>query len=112
MYVVGPLAIREFRFEHKGQSTIGHSHQFDHATECVTGALLVERTLMVRNEDGTFKEVMAQARMRPGDRPINIEKGVHHKLTAEADGTMYRCIYPHREIDGSLVEHFTGWGYD
>jgi quercetin dioxygenase-like cupin family protein len=106
---LGNIFVRGMHFDDKVRVVNGHKHTFDHVTYCILGKVLVERDFPIKNEDGTFSAYHAEKELGPGDY-ILIQAGVEHKITALTDGALCHCIYAHREPQGEIVQHFTGWG--
>lgn len=102
----GNVFIREGRLD-KDSFVAGHAHAFDHVTYIPCGAVLFERL-----KDGV---VEASVEKRAGEKNwILIKAGTEHRLTGLEDGTVYHCIYAHRNPQGEVVQDYDGWtpGYE
>ena len=95
--IVGPLAIRRFHAPNACQAHVGHEHNYDHDTFVLQGRI------KVLYGDGTESREVG-----PLDGPILIKAGVRHTVKALVDDTHFICVYPHRDFDGQVVEHYVG----
>lgn len=89
VYIDGPVACREFVLAHTCQENAGHKHAYDHVTVVNAGAVLV----YVRGhaaDPWTFRD-----RYERGEF-FTVNAGVEHRIKADADGTVYTCIFCHR----------------
>ena len=103
-YVSGNIFLREMAFEKAGDVVDGHTHNFDHTTYVVRGALQIESL----NDDGSVKQT-AIKRATDGKNWVLIKAGVKHRLTALDDRSMGHCIYAHRTPQGEIVQAYDGW---
>lgn len=98
--VIGPLAFRSNTLS-EGQIVEGHYHVYDHVTLCRKGSIRVEWM-----EKGALKSRILDSQHL--EAWINIPKDVRHTLVGLEDGSIYDCIYPHRDEYGEIVTHYTG----
>lgn len=99
--VIGPIKIRPSGVLAKGQGVFGDLHAFDHATILIKGSVHVKAKL----PDGSVREHDFVA---PDE--FVIYKDVEHEITALEDGTVWYCVYPHRDpTTKEVVERFNGW---
>ena len=104
--ILGNIFIREGVLK-KGESTIGHSHIFDHVTYVPQGKILIEK-LEIR-PTGEFDKTIdylttSSIELEAGvGNYFLIEKDIHHRLTALED-SIYHCIYSLRNENGDVVE--------
>jgi hypothetical protein len=84
----------------KGVASPGHTHNFDHTTIVFKGAVHVSATL----PNGTVIE-------RDFYAPTHflVRRDVLHEITALEDGTVYWCVYSHRNPQGDVVQEWDGW---
>ena len=87
---VGNVFTRMMVFANKGDTEIGHTHNFDHATLVAHGAVLVR---------AKGKETVFEA-----PSLIWIAKDVQHELVALQDGTVCACIHGLRDKYGDIVD--------
>lgn len=102
-WVSGNIFIRPNAGMTKGSVIDGHAHNFDHTSFVVNGAVNVKATLL----DGT--KIEGNFGNGYPLRHFLVLAGVEHQITALEDGTDFYCIYSHREPQGAVVEHQTGW---
>lgn len=93
----------------KGDIVVGHQHNFDHPTICLSGSLRLDAINPTKiNAQGVVLEfdlLSSIALNSKDDVPFNlVPKGVWHMLTALEDGTRYACAYPHRFEQACTVE--------
>lgn len=101
--VSGNIFIRPMAFKKAGDVVEGHTHNFDHTTYVVRGAVRVE---------GNGRSVEKKA--SDGHNWLLIRAGVSHQITALGDDTLCHCIYSHRNPQGEIVQEYDGWmrGYE
>lgn len=102
---LGNVFVRDSRsfgegFSKAGHVVHGHKHNFDHLTLCWGGRIHIKALL----PEGRTVETTVE----PGDYRL-IKAGVEHEITALDDGARFLCIYAHREPQGDVVQHYTGW---
>ena len=96
---LGNIFIRPNWLMHKGDKVNGHVHNFDHMTQCISGAIEIRR-----GDNGKITTLY------PGPQNYElIEAGVSHEITALEDNTHFQCIYAHRTPQGDVVQQHTGW---
>ena len=84
-----------------GEAVLGHTHNFDHTTVCLSGALEIVLLDVLRmgacGRPEETKEVERRT-IRAGDQIpwMLILKGRFHAITALEDGTRYGCFYSHQ----------------
>lgn len=103
-YVLGNVLAREMHFAKEGAVVEGHTHNFDHVTYIVRGALRIE-TLDAAGE--VAQSVVKRA--TDGRNFVLIKANVCHRLTALEDDCMGHCIYAHRTPQGDVVQEYDGW---
>lgn len=104
-FVCGVLRIRAFSFEKAGQKCEIHEHNFGHVVDCKRGTLIIR----LLNGDGTVqKEITKKAGTMLGSF-LSVPAKTLHQLEAGEDGTVYHCLFPHRNFDGEIVEEYDGW---
>lgn len=93
---VSNVYCRLMNFKKKGDTELGHYHDYDHGTLLATGKLKVE---MVddRNKLISVKEFEAPTF-------ILIKKDVRHIITALEDNTVASCIHALRVVTGDIVD--------
>lgn len=96
----GNIFIRPNVLEKAGDKVTGHKHNFDHTTIVFSGAIRVKAKLPSGAE--IEREFTAPAHCL-------IKAGVEHEITALQDGTLFWCVYSHRDPQGRVVERYTGW---
>lgn len=96
----GNVFIRANRLDRAGDGTEGHEHNFDHTTIIFQGAVRITARL-----PGGGRVV------REGAAPAHflIRAGVRHEIEATADGTVYWCVYSHRDHQGEVCQEYDGW---
>lgn len=99
--VCGNIFVRPNPLAKAGDRVDGHTHNFDHTTYVVKGAVHVRGVC----PDGRVIERDFSA----GDFCL-IKAEVIHTITALMDDTLFHCIYAHRTPQGDVVQEFTGWG--
>ena len=121
-YVSGNIFVREMAFEKAGDSHVGHSHNFDHTTYVVRGAIKIEQLQVVvpavldadgiettPAEFGVIRTIEKKASQ--GHNWVLILAKAYHRLTALEDNSMGHCIYSHRSAQGEVVQQWEGWDY-
>jgi len=103
-FVSGNIFMREMRFEKAGQVVNGHTHNFDHTTYVVKGALRIEQ---LGENDEVLRSV--EKRAADGQNWALIRKGVKHRITALEDYSLGHCIYAHRDPQGEVCQEYQGW---
>jgi len=99
-WISGNIFIRANVLEHVGDAVARHAHQFDHTTIVWEGAVHVAATL----PDGTRLE----REFRRGEHFL-VRAHVEHAITALEDGTVFWCVYAHRDPQGRVTQEYTGW---
>lgn len=99
-WVSGNIFIRETVFDQEGERADGHSHNFDHTTIIMAGAIHVKAKL----PNGDVKQ-----REFTSGQHFLVRADVHHEVTALAANTCYWCVFSHRDPQGEIVQQFTGW---
>lgn len=84
-----------------GEAVLGHAHNFDHTTVCLSGALeIVLLDVLEFDAVGRPAKTVDVERhiIRAGDKvPLMlILKGRWHAITALEDGSRYGCFYSHQ----------------
>lgn len=92
----GNIFIRPVKLKAKGDQIHGHTHNFDHTTIILQGAVRID------TNDGRSQVFTSPAHCL-------IKKDVRHEITALVDGVEFWCIYAHRTPQGEIVQEFTGW---
>jgi quercetin dioxygenase-like cupin family protein len=78
---------------------LGHAHKFDHTTIVFKGAIRVKAKL----PDGEIdRDFIAPAHCL-------IKAGIEHEITSLQDGTVFWCVYSHRNAQGDVTQVYTGW---
>lgn len=119
-YVSGNIFIREMEFPQRGDVVHGHTHNFDHTTYVVRGALQIESLREVKpavlDDSGQLVELAQYETIRTvvkrasdGHNWVLIRAGVCHRLTALEDRSMGHCIYSHRNGQSEIVQEYDGW---
>ena len=91
IYLDGPVGCREFVLAQKCHENAGHRHNYDHVTVVNEGAVLV----YVRGADAdpwTYRDRYAKGEF------FTVAAGVLHRIKADMDGTVYTCIFCHRDF--------------
>jgi hypothetical protein len=95
------ILIRPNSLPNVGDSCGGHSHNFDHTTLVLAGAVHV----VARFPDGRRVEADFKA---PAHFLVKAE--VAHDIVATQPDTLFWCVYAHRDPQGEVVQRSTGWG--
>lgn len=103
-YVSGNIFIREMEFPKAGDVVDGHTHNFDHTTYVIRGALLIEAL----DADGQVLRATTK-RASDGHNWVLIKADVCHRLTALEGNSMGHCIYSHRNGQAEIVQEYDGW---
>lgn len=97
---VGPVHPRRFHLAKTCHSSETHQHNYDHSTIVLRGRLL----LITSDPDGT--EVSRQE--YGWGEWFDMKAYQHHTLKALEDGTVYDCVFSHRDFDGQVSQRFVG----
>jgi quercetin dioxygenase-like cupin family protein len=99
-YASGNIFIRENPLPKIGDRTAGHTHNFDHTTFVIKGAVHV-------------KAICPDARVIERDfvagQYFLVKADVLHEIIATQDDTLFLCVYAHRTPQGDIVQEYTGW---
>jgi len=100
-WVSGNVYIRPQNLVEKGSKVDGHTHHFDHTTIIFKGSVHVRAVY----PDGRVRE-------RDFYAPSHflVLKEVEHEITALEDGTIFWCVYSHRNPQGDVILENSGWG--
>ena len=98
----GPIARRRHVLEKKCQESVGHEHNYDHATIVVCGGIKVS----IR--DTADGPVVSERDYLPGSDPIFIAAKRHHTIKALFDNTVYFCLFSHRDFGGMVSQEYMG----
>lgn len=109
-YISGNIYIRTTNAMKKDEVILGHRHNFDHTTVCLSGSLEVSLLKPTElNEEGNplAAEVDKTVTLHAGDEMpwFLVLKGRFHALRALEDGTRYGCFYSHRIPQALNIEH-------
>jgi len=104
--VFGNVVIRDHMLERTGDTHEGHTHNFDHMTAVVQGAVIVDWKRYAADgvtvvASGRSKEFIAPAR-------FVVRKDTHHEIKATRDLTRFWCVFALRDKDGEVSDHFDG----
>lgn len=92
----GPLRVR--RVFH---TTPLHDHAFDHTTFCVRGQITVR--IELPGDD-------AHERVLDVGDCVEVPANAFHAIVITPNsGAEAMCVFPHRNRDGEIIPHFTGW---
>jgi quercetin dioxygenase-like cupin family protein len=83
-----------------GSVTGGHEHNFDHTTYIVSGAVRIKR--IAPDGHSNVQDFSA------GEWTL-IRAQDHHEIVSLIDGTVFHCIYSHRNAQGEVVQTNEGW---
>lgn len=98
----GPVGRRRFVLEKTCEESVGHQHNYDHATIVVCGGIKVT----IRDtEDGP---IVSERDYFPGADPIFIAAKKFHTIKALADNTVYFCLFSHRDFSGIVSQEYMG----
>ncbi len=97
--ILGPVGVREFETQ-ICQAYQGHLHEHDHTTFVMRGAVQV----FYRREGEEERE----SRVYAAPARFAVLKGVYHRIVALEEGTVYWCVFSHRDLDGLIVEEYAG----
>lgn len=98
--VSGNIFIRPNPME-KGHSTGAHCHNFDHTTFVCVG-----RVRVIARKDG---QVHWEAEFDAPDYFL-VEADVEHEIIALEDGTVFWCLYSHRDVQtGEVIQQYNGY---
>lgn len=101
---LGNIFVRPNTLAKAGDITQGHTHNFDHVTFVIRGSVHVRATL----PNGTIVE-RDFGDGTPNGRYFLIRADVTHEFTALVDDVVYVCVYAHRDPQGNVTQHYTGW---
>lgn len=106
-WVSGNIFIRPSQMMAAGDVVKGHKHNFDHTTIVFSGAVRIKATLL----DGSVIEREFRSPRPDNHLPSHalIRAGVEHEITAIEDGTIFWCVYAHRDPQGQVWQQYTGW---
>lgn len=100
-FVVGNIYVRVNRFDVAGQKVDGHKHNFDHMTDFRRGSFHVKATC---SDGRVIEQDFSEGEF------VLIKADVEHEITCTSDGGgEFRCIYAHRDPQGSVTQKYTGW---
>lgn len=99
-WVSGNVFIRPNHLNAVGDRVKGHHHNFDHTTIVFQGAVHVVATL----PDGSMIE-----RDFVAPSHFLVRANVEHEITATKDGTVFWCVYSHRNAQAEITQTFDGW---
>ena len=99
-WISGNIFIRPNHLEKVGDSTPGHTHNFDHTTIFFSGSFLVKAKM----PDGSVIERTFKA---PAHALIRAD--VEHDIIALENNSVFWCVYSHRNPQGEISEVNTGW---
>ena len=116
-YTLGNIFVRPFRLEKAGDVMAGHTHNFDHVTYVVRGAVHARCWRRALNADGSpmlnaGEEIwlLEAERDCPAGTELLIRAAYKHEFVALEDNTECRCIYSHRDPQsGEAVQNHNGW---
>ena len=94
-FACGNIFIRTKGKLTKGQIIEGHKHNFDHTSLVLSGAIRLTK-------NGETTECRAPSW-------VLIEAGVEHQIEVLEEGTVFWCVYAHRNPQGEIVQEYTGW---
>lgn len=101
-FVSGNIFLRPNPLAKAGDFIQGHTHNFDHTTFVVHGAVHV----LVTDIDG---RTVIEGDFVAGEHFL-VKAQYMHKITATQDGTLVTCIYSHRTPQGDVIQQYNGWG--
>lgn len=106
-WVSGNVMIRPSPMMAAGQYVQGHTHHFDHTTVVFRGAIRIKAT----TPDGRVieREFRSPRPDYAGPSHALIKAEVTHEITAIEDGTIFWCVYAHRDPQGEVWQAYTGW---
>ena len=99
-WISGNIFIRPNALPKAGDKVDGHKHNFDHTTIVLHGAVHVKAHL----PDG---RVIERDFVAPSHFLVHAE--VEHEITATEDGTLFWCVYSHRDPQGRITQVYDGW---
>jgi quercetin dioxygenase-like cupin family protein len=102
--ISGNIFIRPMTFEAAGSVVHGHTHNFDHTTYVVRGAVRIEQ---LDAEGQVIRSIDKHA--SDGHNWVLIKASVIHRLTALEPNSHAHCIYAHRTPQGDVVQEYDGW---
>lgn len=103
-FISGNIFIREMLFGDIGFVVDGHTHNFDHTTYIVRGAVRIEQL----DADGSVVRTIDK-RATDGHNWVLIKAAVKHRLTALEPHSLGHCIYSHRNGQADVVQDYDGW---
>lgn len=93
----------------KGEVVRTHCHNFDHVTYIPHGAALIEQMTPPDGDDeGRVLQAVTKSAAE-GRNFVLIKAECWHRITALEDGTIYHCIFAHRNPQGDVVQEYDGW---
>lgn len=101
--VLGPLALRHFSLEKPCQENQGHTHNYDHVTFVLSGAVRVFYC-----KPGESEETSKDFRHNDEQSYFLVLAGVEHRIKALEPNTRYACVYAHFDHEGVAVQEYVG----
>ena len=106
----GNIYIRPTLLTKIGDAVQGHIHNFDHTTLVFSGGVHVKATgpngeIIERD----FYAPLAGAELHAMQGHFLVKKDWKHEITALVDGTVFWCVYSHRDPQGDVVQENNGW---
>lgn len=92
----GPTAFRTYALEKKCEVHEQHAHNYDHSIYVIEGA--------VRVLDDEGRPLGEYGKGQVGC----VKAGVRHTVKALADGTLYHCVFSHRDLGGMVTQTYAG----
>lgn len=93
-----------------GEVVHTHCHNFDHVTYIPHGSAIIEQMTPPTDENpsGTVLQAVTKS-ADEGRNFVLIKAECWHRITALEDGTIYHCIFAHRNPQGDVVQEYDGW---
>jgi hypothetical protein len=113
--ILGPIGVRTMHFEKAGEKASGHTHNFDHVTLVLTGAVKVKYRkevdgVLVLQGEREFRAPTKIAGDTGTEAMVVIKRDVHHEITALEDHTHCWCVFAHRDpTTGEVVQDWNGY---
>lgn len=101
--IIGPVGIRQMHLEKTCEAHVGHEHNYDHTTIVIRGRIKV---LYRYVRDG--EEIEGESdEFGPGET-IHIRAKVRHTIKALEDGSLWYCVFSHRDFGGLVTQEYIG----
>ncbi len=99
--ILGPTGTREMGLMRQCEVREGHTHNYDHTTFVMTGAVQV-----FYRKAG--EDVERESRVYRAPARFAVLANIYHRIVALEPDTEYWCVFSHRDANGLVVEEYLG----